>query len=161
MPYEVTFDGRAKAQAGSRAAGAAAILWGHPLHDGSRTLLARALVSLPEVPHAQEAEAWGATLAVDLLASVPGPLRKARIIGDNLAVVRYGAEKGHLHRPEIHRPLASALAAAAERGWHLKWQAVRRRLNKAADAAATEAVLAAHARRREGQKEPVVTVQHF
>ena len=37
--------------------------------------------------------------------------------------------------------LEAALATTLSQGWHLTWQAVRRRLNQAADALATEGVL--------------------
>ena len=153
-PYEVTFDGGAREINGQRAAGAGAILWGPPQPDGSRPALARAWVALPLEPHAQVAEAWGAKLGLDLLKAAGAITRRARVIGDNLGVVRYGAEMGALRNPAMHRPLADALAIAAEGGWHLRWRAVRRRLNKAADAVATEAVLWAHKLRAQGHTEP-------
>ena len=91
----------------------------------------------------------------------PPSVRWAQIVGDNLGVVRYGGEKGHLRRPDMHRPLAAALADAAERGWHLHWRAVRRRLNHAADAAATEGVERAHRLKAQGNLEPDVEIQWF
>ena len=157
-PWEVTFDGGARAGASGRAAGAAALLWGPPAPDGTRTIVARAMVALPGEAFAQVAEAWGAKLALGLLSTMSTDERRARIIGDNLAVVRYGAERGALRRPGMQGLLAPALAQTAEKGWHLSWTAVRRRLNKAADAAATAAVLWAHRLRRAGHTRPVTTV---
>ena len=160
-PWEVTFDGGARPLGGARAAGAGALLWGPPAPDGTRRVIARALVALPGEPHAQVAEAWGAKLAVDLLtAHAPGD-RRAQVIGDNLAVVRYGAERGALRRPGMHGPLAAALARAAEKGWHLSWTAVRRRLNEAAAAAATSAVHWAHQLRQQGHTDPVTHIEWF
>ena len=62
------------------------------------------------------------------------------MVGDNAAVVRHGAGLGRLARPALHELLADPLAATLEAGWQLSWLAVRRRLNTAADAAATSAV---------------------
>ena len=118
-------------------------------------------MALPDEPHAQVAEAWGAKLGLDLLRDTKADVRRARVIGDNLGVVRYGAEMGALRNPAMHRPLADALAAIAEGGWHLRWRAVRRRLNKAADAVATEAVLWAHRLRADGQFAPAGKVEWF
>ena len=161
LPWEVTFDGGARPLGDARAAGAAALLWGPPASDGSRKVLARALVALPGEPHAQVAEAWGGKLSTDLLTTLAPADRRAHVIGDNLAVVRYGAERGALRRPGMHGPLAASLARAAEKGWHLAWTAVRRRLNKAADAAATTAVHWAHRLRQQGCTAPVVHIQWF
>ena len=46
------------------------------------------------------------------LEELAGVERRACVVGDNLAVVRYGAERGRLHNATMHRPLASALASA-------------------------------------------------
>ena len=98
----------------------------------------------------------GAKLALLLLLRTKAPLRQARTIGDNLNVVRYGAERGAVRNPDIHGPMADALASAAEQGWALKWRAVRRRLNKAADEVATAAVHRAHVLRARGAVDPEV-----
>ena len=66
-----------------------------------------------------------------------------------------------MRRPDMHKPLSAALADAAERGWQLLWRAVRRRLNHAADAAATEAVERAHRLKAQGRSEPHVEIQWF
>ena len=62
------------------------------------------------------------------------------MVGDHTAVVRHGAGMGRLVRPALHELLADPLAATLEAGWQLSWLAARRRLNTAADAAATSAV---------------------
>ena len=85
----------------------------------------------------------------------------ARIIGDNFGVVRYGAECGALRNLAMHQPLADAIANAAEKGWALKWRAVRRRLNKAADEVATEGVHWAHRLQQIGVCEPRTHVEWF
>eukprot|EP00969_Alexandrium_andersonii_P056822 2505627-Alexandrium_andersonii.AAC.1 len=55
-----TFDGGTRVVGTGRAAGAGAAL-----------LLDCATVALPSIPHAQEAEAWGARLALHLLLRQP------------------------------------------------------------------------------------------
>ena len=100
------------------------------------------MVALPEVPHAQEAEAAGCGAALDLLLQQGRRLpRRAIISGDNLAVVRYGAGLGRLRRDAMFSRLDGRLGALLCRGWTLTWRAVRRRLNSAADALATGGVL--------------------
>ncbi|MFM7978448.1 MAG: hypothetical protein ACKPKO_03950, partial [Candidatus Fonsibacter sp.] len=64
-----------------------------------------------------------------------------RVIGDNLAVVRYCAAQGSLRRPRLQQALANWLAALHELGWDLSWAAVRRHLNAEADRAAIEGIL--------------------
>ena len=92
------------------------------------------MVALPGEANAQVAEAWGgARGALQLLRKLRGPERCARVIGDSLAVVKYGAEKGLLRHPRMQSVMAHELAGALEAGWQLTWKAVRRRLNKAAD----------------------------
>ena len=113
---------------GRRVAGAGAILWGPPGPDGSRPIVARAVVGHPSVEHAQTAEAVGCAAALDLVAQRGAALRAAKIIGDNLAVVRYGAAQGRLRRPQMQQVLAGRLAALHERGLDLSRAAVRRRL---------------------------------
>ena len=100
------------------------------------------MVALPDVPHAQEAEAAGCGAALDLLLHQGRRLpRRAIISGDNLAVVRYGAGLGRLRRDAMFSRLDGRLGALLCRGWTLTWRAVRRRLNSAADALATGGVL--------------------
>ena len=70
----------------------------------------------PHVTCSGGSQAWGAKLALDLLGAIRSDVRRARVVGDNLGVVRYGAEKGHLRRPDMHRRLAAGLTAAAEKG---------------------------------------------
>ena len=62
------------------------------------------------------------------------------VAGDNLAVVRCCAGVSRLRRPHMQAILAARLGALEDAGWALQWRAVRRRLNKEADKAATEAV---------------------
>ena len=67
-------------------------------------------------------------------------LRACRAVGDNLAVVRYGAGAARLRRPDIHAHLETGLGRALAAGWRLDLQAVRRRLNGTADALAPQGV---------------------
>merc|ERR1739836_366791 len=105
---------------GRRVAGAGACLWGPPARDGTREVVASALVPLPAEQHAQVAEAWGARLAAMLI---------ARVVGDNLSVVRYCAGRARLHRLALQRVLEPALGLLSGLGWKITWLAVRRRLN--------------------------------
>eukprot|EP00969_Alexandrium_andersonii_P337995 14937183-Alexandrium_andersonii.AAC.1 len=84
----VTFDGGARLVGEGRVAGAGAALWSRPDEVGVRVLMGCATVALPAVPHAQEAEAWGARLALLLLLRAPAPLVEdgALVVGDNLGV---------------------------------------------------------------------------
>jgi hypothetical protein len=59
------------------------------------------------------------------------------VVGDNLAAIRYGAGTGRYRRLHLAQQMDFALRQASEAGWTLTWQAVRRRLNKAADRLAT------------------------
>ena len=74
----------------------------------------------------------------------------ARVVGDNLAVIRYGAGTGRYKRLVLQAQLEQTLAPLAARGWTLTWQAVRRRLNQAADRLATLGVFWAEVLRRQG-----------
>ena len=66
----------------------------------------------------------------------PPPLR-ARVVGDNLGVIRYGAGSSRFKRRSLFAAVEAGISAAVCSGWALHWQAVRRRLNEAADALAT------------------------
>ena len=78
---------------------------------------------------------------------------------DNLAVIRYCAAQGRLRRPAMQAVVEPGLAALERGGWHVAWQAVRRRLNMAADSAAAEAVQWAGSLRAEGVTAPRVRVR--
>eukprot|EP00959_Pyramimonas_sp_CCMP1952_P194714 4071681-Pyramimonas_sp.AAC.1 len=74
----------------------------------------------------------------------------ARIVGDNLAALRYGAGTARYRRLHLAQQMEDALGQVESAGWVLAWQAVRRRLNKAADSLATIGVYLADSLRREG-----------
>ena len=133
-PFEVTFDGSAD----GRVAGAGATLWGHHLGGGSPVCLARARAAIPWPASAQVAEAVGCRLALSLLTALRPERRAARVVGDNLVVVRYGAGTARLRQPELQAHLELGLGRALSAGWRLLWCAVRRRLNQAAYALAAE-----------------------
>ena len=130
-----------------------------PLPDGGREVLARTTVALPDVQHAQEAEAWGCCVALELLEAANPEIRRARVAGDNLAVVRYCAAEGRLRRPAMQCLLGGPLARLATGGWAVDWLAVRRRLNRAADELATEGVFRAAALAAEGRHGPDIVTR--
>ena len=140
--YEVTFDGGARCIDGRRVAGSGAVLWGPVEHDASRQRLGRIAIALPNQKTAPIAEAWGLKAAARLLHAqrVPRQRRSVRIVGDNLAVIRYGASLGKLAQPHMHAVLDGILDTLNEQGWDCEWVAVRRRYNKEADCVATYAV---------------------
>ena len=157
-PYEVTFDGGRRDVDGQDEAGAGATLWRHPPGGGNPLRLAQAKVALPLGTSAQQAEASGCRAALYLLeAWGRGPLR-ARVVGDNLGVVRFGAGVARLRHLTMQALLEVPLTGLALNGWVLAWQAVRRRVNAAADALATSALLWAAERHGTGLPTPVMDV---
>eukprot|EP00959_Pyramimonas_sp_CCMP1952_P408876 8568600-Pyramimonas_sp.AAC.1 len=62
--------------------------------------------------------------------------------------MRYGAGTGRYRRLHLAQHMDFALRQASDSGWALTWQAVRRRLNKAADRLATLGVFWASALNR-------------
>ena len=150
-PYEVTFDGGARhIHPEHKVAGAGATLWRHDPTTGAPIQIASIVVALPDVHDSQIAEATGCRAALAGLARLDTEVRAARVVGDNLAVVRYGAGTGRFQRSLLQAQMELALGPLAQRGWRLQWQAVRRRLNKAADRLATLGVFWAEALRRRG-----------
>ena len=67
-------------------------------------------------------------------------VRRVGIFGDNLGVVKFCAAQGCLHRAYAQAVLEPRLTQLALAGWQVSWRAVRRRLNMAADAEATEGI---------------------
>ena len=150
-PLEVTFDGGARSfRGGPKVGGAGASLWHHPPDGGPPVLLASCTVALPDVDNAQVAEASGCRAALALLAACVSRGTAARVVGDNLAVVRFGAGTARFRKMVIHAQLEQGLAPLAAGGWTLTWQAVRRRLNTVADRLATLGVFWAEGLRRTG-----------
>ena len=139
-PLEASFDGGARTLEGVPSAGAGAALWAHPPDGGPPILLAETLVALPPSATAQIAEAVGCSAALHLLCRWGRGPRAARVSGDNLGVIRFCAGTSRFHRLPLHATLAPRLDDMAVRGWSLHWQAVRRRLNTAADSLATAAL---------------------
>ena len=154
-PLEATFDGGARRVQGRQVAGAGASLWRHRL-DGPPELVASAVAAVPGGATAQVAEALGCRLAIDLLLREGSGVRAARIVGDSTGIVRYGAGTAKLRRPEMQAHLDVGLANLAEAGWRLSWQAVRRRLNEAADTLAGEGEQMAAALAAAGRGEVVI-----
>ena len=107
------------------------------------------------------AEAWGCHAGLRLLAELRPVARLARVVGDNLAVVRFGAGAARLRRPAMHGLISPPLGHLEGAGWTLEWRAIRRRLNCAADAVATAGVYAAARHAAAGHFAPVLrTVWH-
>jgi len=114
--YLLTFDGGAREVDQEEVSSAAAILWGPRDGAGDRQRLRVASVQLPGTRNSQVAEAWGLRLACLLLLMEGGRtagVRGATIAGDNLAVIRYGAAQGRLHRPGMQGLLEQVLARLA------------------------------------------------
>ena len=143
--WEVTFDGGAREVDGVRVAGAGAALWGQEDDQGRRQVVATARAALPGEEHAQVAEAWGGRLALQLLRTRASGHGRPQAVGDNLAVVRYGAAEGMLTKATLCMVLGPEIARCAEVGILPDWCAVRRRHKGSADAIAT---LALHEARR-------------
>ena len=83
--------------------------------------------------------AEGAGLAYGLLlvagaCGSPGPLG---VMGDNLPIVRLGACNSRIRTDAVWAEVEDALMLIASRRWQPRWLAVRRHLNRAADALAT------------------------
>ena len=132
-----------------------------PDAEGHRTILAHTEVALPGEEHAQVAEAWGCHAALHLLLHLRPVHRQARVSGDNLAVVRYGAGMARLRRPAMQGLLGPSISQLECAGWTLDWRAVRRRLNTAADAIATAGVTTAARLAQQGSWAPATrTVWH-
>ena len=154
-PLEATFDGGSRHVGGRLVAGAGATLWRHRL-DGPPVRVASAVAAVPRGATAQVAEALGCRLALGLLLRAGPGARAARVVGDSTGIVRYCAGTARLRRPEMQAHLDVSLASLAEAGWRLSWQAVRRRLNEAADGLATEGERRAAALAAGGRREVVV-----
>ena len=121
-------------------------------------MVAAAVVAVPWGASAQLAEAYGCWAALELLRRYGGGVGRARVVGDNLAVVRYCAGTARLSARPQQALLENALGSAVARGWMLDWQAVRRNMNSMADRHATRGILWAVRCRRAG----VIRVQlHF
>ena len=149
-PWEVTFDGGASPSANGAVAGAGAALWRHNVGGGGPTCVARTSVAIPWGASAPLAEAIGCRAALDLLRQVGGSGRRARVVGDNLGVVRYGAGTARLRAQAQHAVLEEAFSAVLSQGWQLDRQAVRRHLNREADRLAMAGALWARSLRGEG-----------
>ena len=131
-------------------AGAGATLWRYDASDTAPTHIASIVIALPDVDDSQVAEATGCRAALAARVNVTTDVRAARVVGGNLAVVRYGAGTGRFQRSLLQAHMELALGPLAQRGWRLQWQAIRRRLNKAADRLATLGVFWAEGLRRQG-----------
>ena len=137
-PYEVTFDGGDRSFLDrDKVAGAGATLWRHDPVGGPPSRIASTIVAIPCSDSAQVGETSGCRAGLGLLDCLSDTDTSARIVGDNLAAVRYGAGTGRYRRLHLCAQMDQGLRPLAAKGWRLAWQAVRRRLNKAADTLAT------------------------
>ena len=107
---------------------------------GPPRLVAAAVVAIPWNASAQLAEAFGCRAALELLWRYGEGAGRARVVGDNLAVIRYCAGTARLRARPQQALLEEALGGVGARGWQLDWQAVRRNLNSMADRHATRGV---------------------
>ena len=123
--------------------GAGAVLWSEPDQDGRRECLAQLAVATPRLRNSMLGEAAGMAYGILLVASVVGSPGPMSILGDNLPVVRLGACNARMRADGVWREVEDALMLVAGRRWPTRWHAVRRHLNRDADALATLGVLAA------------------
>jgi hypothetical protein len=156
---DATFDGGVRVVRGLRVGGAGATLWRLCTRAGLMQLVAAACMALPGVEDSQVAEAWGAHLAMTLVLRLRCEARRVRIFGDNLGVVRFCGAQGRLHRTCAQSILEPGLTQLALAGWQVSWGAVRRRLNMAADAEATEGIFCARRLLDEGGVAPRMRVR--
>ena len=150
-PMEVTFDGGARS-IGDRpkVAGAGETIWMHDPDGGLPVRIASSVVAIPSSDNAQLAEATGCRAGLGALARSTPDIRAARIVGDNLAAIRYGAGTGRYRRLPLATQVELGLRPLVETGWALTWQAVHRWLNVASDRLATLGVFWADALRSAG-----------
>ena len=158
--FEVSFDGGARTVRGQKVAGASAIVWRRRPDTGELVGVLAFEVSLPHEDDAQVGEAWGLRLGLEACRDAGLGLRRARIVGDNLGVMRYGASSGRLHGFAMQGLLEAPLTACHLMGWDFEWLPVRRRFNKLADAHATHAVMRARELHDNGHRAPYVS-QHL
>ena len=140
-------------------AGAGAVLWRHNLGGGAPTVVDRVSIAIPHGASAQVAEAHGCCAALQLLRRVDEGPRRARVVGDNLAVIRYGAATASLRARAQQAMLEVALAETYLLGWCLDWQAVRRHLNTEADSLATRGIHRAAAEAECGRQSILAIVE--
>ena len=147
---EVSFDGSCGRPAQGGGGGAAAVFWSPPDRNGSRHIVKVLCVALGGALSAPVVETWGLRLVLlDLCRrgqgrqAFPDDDRTARIIGDNIPVIRYGASQGRLRNLDQAGLLEGPLTQAALQGWELSWPPVHRELNDAADFFAKRAALRA------------------
>ena len=117
------------------------MLWQHSTDGSPPRCIASIVVAIPCSDSAQTAETTGCRAGLSLLDDCTEQGKAARVVGDNLAAVRYGAGTGRYRRLHLCAQMDQALRPLASKGWTLTWQAVRRRLNKGSDSLATLGVL--------------------
>ena len=145
----ISFDGGARRTGGGvdlpeeepPVAGAGAAIWSETDAEGHRECLAQITISAPRLRSSMLAEAAGLAYGVLTLAQVcshPGPIA---ILGDNLPIIQLGACNSRLRSDPVWAEVEDALMLLARRQWKPQWHAVRRHLNRAADALATMGVI--------------------
>ena len=141
----LSFDGGARHSFGDLAVpegdlprgGAGFALWTPADLGGRRRCLLQGSLSAPAIRDSGQAEAAGLACAVLALAALiqrPDPLE---ILGDNLGVIRLAACNARLRGDRFWLELNEPLMRVARQSWDVRWTAVRRHLNKTADALAT------------------------
>ena len=164
-PFEVFFDGGTHLRGHHPSAGAGALLW-HLRPGASPACIGRAAMAIPGLTSAPLAESHACGLALMLLAEYSetramgiGQLLRARVIGDCVPVVRYGAAQARFRCLAQRAPIDEGLERAGRRGWRLGWQAVGRAQNKAAHEVASSAASWASSLVHAGQVHPRVLIE--
>ena len=147
----LSFDGGARTQGNGLKmdegeppiAGAGAVIWEEADANGRRRCLAQLVIAAPRLRSSMLAEAAGLAYGILFLASACGWRGRIGILGDNLPIMRLAAGNAKLRSDPVWREVEEALMIIARRRWRPDYHAVRRHLNKAADALATLGVFKA------------------
>ena len=135
LPLEVDFDGSAYTEGYG---GSGISVWAHNAAGGSPVQLLTATMAISFPVDSMTAEALGGRLGLGVLLDLSPRRRAARMVGDNLPVVRFGANNARLRRTRMHMQLEDSIASILDQGWKLQWYAVPRRLNEEANRLARE-----------------------
>ena len=112
--------------------------------------------ALPRLTDSMAGEGAGLAYGALLAGAVIADNTDLGILGDNLPVIRLGAANGRIRTDRVWVEVEDALLTLARRRLPLHWYAVRRHLNKAADALATEGVFVGLRMKAEGQSDDTV-----
>ena len=138
-PLEMTFDGGARNIKQCDVCGRGAIL--SDMHIGPvPKILAGTRIAIFGQRNSQLAETAACASGLALLLQCGSTVKRARVVGDNLAVIRHGSDSAKLRRLQTQAWMEPNLVRLYNSVWAIDWHAVRRRLNMAVDAIATQSL---------------------